>query len=66
MKNVIGTIIGFALGLVGFLYLFRIFFLVRIPPQDELAPGIVVTLAMLSGILFAFAGAFVQNKLVRK
>lgn len=66
MKNVLGILFGFVTGLVGFLYLFRIFFLVRIPPQDELAPGIVVMLAMISGILFALAGAFVQSKLVRK
>jgi hypothetical protein len=66
MKNVVGSLIGFVTGLAGFLYLFRIFFLVRTPPQDELAPGIVVMLAMMSGILFAFTGSLVQSKLVKK
>lgn len=66
MKNALGILIGFVIGLTGFLYLFRVFFLVRISPQDELAPGIVVLLAMLNGILFALAGPFLQRKFVRK
>lgn len=66
MKYALGILIGFVTGLAGFLYLFRVFFLVRISPQDELAPGIVVLLAMLNGILFALAGSFLQRKLVRK
>jgi len=63
MKNYIGIIIGFLVGLVGFLLLFKVVVLDRIPPEDELAPGIVVFIAILSGLLFGFAGYLVQKKL---
>jgi len=46
--------------------MFKLIFLDRIPPEDELAPGIVVLVSLLSGLLFAFAGNLIQNYLARK
>jgi hypothetical protein len=66
MKNKTGIIGGFAIGVAGFLWLFKIIFLVNIPPEDELAPGIVVMAAILNGCLFAFIGFSVQNYFVKK
>lgn len=66
MKNISGKLIGFGLGLAGFLFLFKIIFLVRIPPEDELAPGMVVILAVLNGLLFAYLGNLVENYLRKK
>jgi hypothetical protein len=66
MKNKTGTISGFVLGLTGFLLLFKLIFLDHIPPEDELAPGIVVIAAMLNGILFAFVGYKIQNYFGKK
>ena len=66
MKNKTGIIIGFVLGLSGFLFLFKIIFLDNIPPSDELAPGIVVLASIMNGILFAFAGHLVQNYFEKK
>jgi hypothetical protein len=61
MRNLTGKIIGFVLGLTGFLFLFKIIILDNVPPEDELAPGIVVLASILSGLLFAFAGHLIQN-----
>ena len=66
MKNKTGKIIGFVLGLTGFLLLFKVIFLVNISPADELAPGIVVLAAILSGLLFALAGHLIQNYFAKK
>jgi hypothetical protein len=66
MKNKTATIIGFLLGAGGFLLLFKVLFLDRIPPSDELAPGIVVFLAFLNGLLFAATGYFLQNSFRKK
>jgi hypothetical protein len=66
IKNRTGIIIGFVLGLTGCLLMFKVFFLVNIPPEDELAPGIVVIIAILYGLLFAFAGHLIQNYLGKK
>ena len=66
MKNKLGIISGFALGVAGFLLLFKIIFLANIPPEDELAPGIVVIAAVFNGILFAFIGSRIQNYFVKK
>ena len=63
MKNKSGIIIGFILGLTGFLILFKVIFLANIPPEDELAPGVVVFIAILNGVLFAFLGHLIQNYL---
>jgi hypothetical protein len=66
MKNKIGKVSGFILGITGFLLMFKLIFLDHIPPEDELAPGIVVSISVLNGILFAFIGSLIQNFFVRK
>ena len=66
MKNKIGKISGFILGMAGFLLLFKIIFLNHIPPGDELAPGVVLLAAIVSGIVFAFIGSRIQSRFVKK
>jgi len=66
MKNKVGIISGFAVGVAGFLLLFKIIFLDNIPPSDELAPGIVVIASILTGVFFAFIGFRIQNYFVKK
>ena len=66
MKNKTGIISGFVLGLTGFLLLFKFVFLDTIPPEDELAPGVVVMAAIMNGLLFAFVGHLIQNYLRKK
>jgi len=66
MKNKAGVIIGFILGVTGFLLMFKLVFLDNIPPSDELAPGIVVVASVLNGLLFAFAGSLIQNYFLKK
>lgn len=66
IKNIAGTIIGFAIGVAGFLLLFKIIFLDNVAPSDELAPGIVVMAAILNGLLFGFAGYVIQNYIRNK
>lgn len=66
MKNKVGKIGGFILGLIGFLLMFKVLFLARIPPEDELAPGAVVFAAVLNGLLFAFVGSLTQNYFEKK
>ena len=63
MKSKISIIIGFVLGVTGFLFMFKILVLDRVSPKDELAPGIVVMAAVLNGFLFAFIGSLLQKKL---
>ena len=66
MKNKTGIIGGFVLGLTGFLLIFKLIFLDKIPPEDELAPGIVLFVALVNGLLFAFAGYLIQNYFRKK
>jgi hypothetical protein len=66
MKNKIGKLSGFILGITGFLLMFKLIFLNNIPPQDELAPGIVVIASVLNGLLFAFIGSLIQKYFVEK
>jgi len=66
MKNKVGTLGGFVLGVGGFLWLFKVLILDHVPPSDELAPGIVVFIAVLNGLLFAYLGARIQHSFVRK
>lgn len=66
MKNKAGKISGFILGIVGFLIMFKIVFLDNIPPEDELAPGIVVLASVLDGLLFAYIGSLIQNYILKK
>lgn len=61
MKNIAGIIIGFLAGAIGFMAFFKIFFLDRIPREDELAPGIVVTIAITIGSFCGFVGSVVQE-----
>ena len=61
MKNKIGSIAGFLAGSIGFLALFKIFFLDHTPPEDELAPGMVVIIAIVVGVASAFAGSWIQK-----
>jgi len=66
MKNKTGKISGFILGMTGFLLMFKIIILDHTPPEDELAPGIVVIASVLNGLLFAFIGSRFQNHFVKK
>jgi hypothetical protein len=66
MKNKAGVIIGFILGVAGFLMLFKVIFLNNVTPEDELAPGIVVIASVLNGLLFAYIGSLIQNRLRRR
>ncbi len=61
MKNKTGKISGFILGVIGFLLMFKLVFLGNIPPEDEIAPGMVVIASLLDGLLFAFIGNLIQN-----
>lgn len=66
MKNKTGKIIGFIAGVAGFLFLFKIIILNNVQPSDELAPGIVMIIALLNGILFAFIGDKIQDSFEKK
>jgi len=66
MKNIAGVISGFVLGMAGFLLMFKLIFLDNIPPEDELAPGMVLIVAILSGLLFAFVGSKIQDHFRKK
>ena len=66
MKKNIVKISGFVLGLVGFLLVFKVFVLPNIPPNDEIAPGMVLIAAILNGFLFAFIGSLIQKYLRHK
>lgn len=66
MKNKTGKIGGFVLGLTGFLLVFKLIFLDHIPPEDEIAPGMVVIASVLNGLLFAFIGNLIQNYFEKK
>lgn len=66
MKNKAGAIIGFVTGAAGFLLLFKLLFLDRIPPEDEVAPGMVLIAAVMNGLLFALIGSFIQNYAARR
>ena len=63
MKNTVGKLSGFVLGVAGFLFLFKLIVLNNVPPEDELAPGIVILASIMNGCLFAFIGSRIQNKL---
>jgi len=66
MKYKAGIISGFVLGVAGFLLLFKFIFLDRIPPSDELAPGMVVLASVVNGVLFAFLGSRTQQYFLKK
>lgn len=66
MTNKTGIVGGFIFGMAGFLLAFKLFVLDRIPPSDELAPGIVVIASFFNGLLFAFVGHWTQHRLRKK
>ncbi|MEP7323975.1 MAG: hypothetical protein ABI761_18750 [Saprospiraceae bacterium] len=66
MKNILGRIIGFVIGMGGFLFLFKLIFLDHISREDEIAPGAVMIVAIASGLIFAYAGNYVQNYITTK
>lgn len=66
MTNKTGIIGGFVFGMAGFLLMFKLVVLDHIPPSDELAPGIVMFVAFLNGLLFAFVGHLIQNHFGKK
>jgi len=66
MKNKIGILSGFVIGVAGFLWLFKLIILDNTPPSDELAPGIVVGMSVLNGLLFAFIGSRIQHYFMKK
>ena len=66
MKNKTGVIGGFVVGFTGFLLMFKLIVLDNVPPEDELAPGIVVLASLFSGLLFAFIGYKIQSYLAKK
>ena len=63
MKNLAGKIIGFIIGMCGFLLLFKLFVLPNIAPEDEMAPGMVLIAGIIRGLFFAFIGSLLQNRL---
>ena len=66
MKSKTGIISGFVLGMAGFLLMFKLIFLDNIPPEDELAPGIVLIAAIMTVLVFAYIGYLIQNYIRRK
>jgi len=66
MKNKVGIISGFVLGVTGFLLMFKLIVLDHTPPSDELAPGIVVIISVLNGVVFALIGSRIQHYFVKK
>jgi hypothetical protein len=46
--------------------MFKFAFLDRVPPSDELAPGLVVILSIFNGAFFAFMGQMIQERLGKK
>ena len=65
MKNRAGVIGGFILGAGGFLLMFKLFFLEKLGPEDELAPGMVVIIAVVIGLFLAFIGSRIQHRFAR-
>lgn len=61
MKNKTGIISGFLAGSIGFMLLFKVIILNNTSPEDELAPGMVVIIAIVIGLASAFIGGRVEN-----
>jgi hypothetical protein len=66
MQSKIGVISGFLLGVGGFLFMFKLLILDHVSPSDELAPGMVVIMSVLSGFAFAFIGSLIQKHYFKK
>ncbi len=65
MKYKTGKIAGFIAGAGGFLFIFKILFLENVSPSDELAPGMVVLIALLTGILISYTGGRIQGMITK-
>ncbi|HOY12845.1 MAG TPA: hypothetical protein PLY70_06875 [Saprospiraceae bacterium] len=61
MKKKLGLILGFIVGFASFLFMWKMLFLTRITPEDELAPGAVMVLAVIVGGLFGYFGIKIQK-----
>jgi divalent metal cation (Fe/Co/Zn/Cd) transporter len=59
MKNKTGIVVGFVIGVAGFL-LFISFFLGKVVEELD-APGAVLIASVISGLVFAFVGYLIQN-----
>lgn len=66
MKNKAGKLIGFAIGLAGFMAVFKMIFQPYIPREDEVPPGLVLIMSVITGLLFSLAGHILQNYLQKK
>lgn len=66
MKSKLGMMIGFVIGLGGFLSLFKLFVLPAIPPNDEIAPGLVLFAGIMSGVVFGYFGYLIQRRYRRQ
>ncbi|MBP6795539.1 MAG: hypothetical protein KA143_10810 [Saprospiraceae bacterium] len=65
MKNKMGKTAGFIAGTGGFLLFFKILFLEKVSPHDELAPGFVILIATVIGILVSYAGGQIQGMITK-
>jgi CDP-diglyceride synthetase len=63
MKNKIGKIIGFVLGIL--LAFIVIVILSHLHPEEDFA-GIMIFTLLLSGLLFSFVGSLLQNYIANK
>ncbi|HMS68112.1 MAG: hypothetical protein WAT92_24640 [Saprospiraceae bacterium] len=64
MKKKLGLILGFIIGFASFLFMWKMIFLTRITPEDELAPGAVMILAVILGSILGFLGSKIQKYFV--
>ncbi len=64
MKKKLGLILGFIIGFASFLIMWKMIFLTRITPEDELAPGAVMILAVILGSILGFLGSKIQKYFV--